>query len=214
MYLSTAHDGLLALDADSGHLHWHRPYNPAYVILHAVNRGVGLGGGKAFIATEDSRLIALDAATGGTLWNAEGYRDIGKSFYSMAAYVCRDEVIIGIGGGDKGALGLVSVFSIRYEKRLWDWQTADPQGSMHITRGFASSANGVVLAGSSDGNFYALDARTGQIKWTFSSGGAVWSDAAIVDGTVYRGSGYDTRVRGTPYDGHNSRLYAFSLDGR
>ena len=43
-------------------------------------------------------------------------------------------------------------------------QTADPQGSRYITDGFVSSANGVVYAGSSGGNFYAMDARTGQIK--------------------------------------------------
>jgi polyvinyl alcohol dehydrogenase (cytochrome) len=94
------------------------------------------------------------------------------------------------------------------------WQTADPQGSNYITDGFVSGANGVVYAGSSGGNFYAMDARTGQIKWTFPSGGAVWSGAAIVDGTVYWGSGYDTRARELPYDGSNNKFYAFSLNGR
>jgi glucose dehydrogenase len=49
-------------DDGGGHLRWHRPYNPAYVILYAVNRGVGLGDGKVFIATQDCHLIALDAA--------------------------------------------------------------------------------------------------------------------------------------------------------
>lgn len=94
------------------------------------------------------------------------------------------------------------------------WQTADPQGSQYITDGFVSSANGVVYAGSSGGNFYAMDARTGQIKWTFSSGGAVWSGAAIVNGVVYWGSGYDTRERKLPYDGNSNKFYAFSLNGR
>ncbi|MFY9793032.1 MAG: PQQ-binding-like beta-propeller repeat protein [Candidatus Sulfotelmatobacter sp.] len=94
------------------------------------------------------------------------------------------------------------------------WQAADPQGSRYITDGFVSSANGVVYAGSSGGNFYAMDARTGEIKWTFPSGGAVWSGAAIVDGVVYWGSGYDTRERKLPYDGNNNKFYAFSLNGR
>jgi polyvinyl alcohol dehydrogenase (cytochrome) len=94
------------------------------------------------------------------------------------------------------------------------WQTADPQGSQYITDGFVSSANGVVYAGSSGGNFYAMDATTGQIKWTFPSGGAVWSGAAIVNGNVYWGSGYDTQARGMPYDGNSDKFYAFTLDGR
>jgi polyvinyl alcohol dehydrogenase (cytochrome) len=94
------------------------------------------------------------------------------------------------------------------------WQTADPQGSAYITGGFVSSANGVVYAGSSGGNFYALDARTGEIKWSFPSGGAVFSGAAIADGSVYWGTGYDTRARKLPYDGNSDKFYAFSLDGR
>jgi alcohol dehydrogenase (cytochrome c) len=128
MYFSTPHGGVLALDAGSGHLRWHRPYNPAYVVLYAVNRGVGLGGGKIFIATQDCRLIALDAATGKRLWNVLGCRDITNSFYSMAAYVYHDEVIVGTGGGDNGTRGLVSAFSIRDGRRLWDWQTIPGPG--------------------------------------------------------------------------------------
>jgi polyvinyl alcohol dehydrogenase (cytochrome) len=85
---------------------------------------------------------------------------------------------------------------------------------MYITDGFVSSANGVVFAGSSGRNFYAMYAKTGEIKWTVPSGGAVWSGAAIVDGTVYWGSGYDTRARDMPYDGNSDKVYAFSLDGR
>jgi alcohol dehydrogenase (cytochrome c) len=128
MFVSTPHGGVLAVDAGSGHLRWHRPYSPAYVILYAVNRGVGLGDGKVFIATQDCHLIALDAATGKTLWNVLGCRDISNSFYSMAAYVYRNEVIVGTGGGDNGTLGLVSAFRISDGKRLWDWQTIPGPG--------------------------------------------------------------------------------------
>jgi polyvinyl alcohol dehydrogenase (cytochrome) len=41
----------------------------------------------------------------------------------------------------------------------------------------------------------------------------VWSGAAIVNGVVYWGSGYDTRERKLPYDGNNNKFYAFSLNG-
>jgi polyvinyl alcohol dehydrogenase (cytochrome) len=59
-----------------------------------------------------------------------------------------------------------------------------------------------------------LDARTGQVEWRFPSGGAVWSGAAIVDGVVYWGSGYDTKARKMTYDGNNNKFYAFSLSVR
>ena len=107
MYLSTPHDGVIALDASNGKLLWQSPYDPKYVLLYAVNRGVGLADGKVFIATQDCRVIALDAATGKSLWNVLGCRDTSNSFYSMAAYVYKNEIILGTGGGDNGTLGLV-----------------------------------------------------------------------------------------------------------
>ncbi|GIM92996.1 outer membrane protein assembly factor BamB family protein [Paractinoplanes toevensis] len=94
------------------------------------------------------------------------------------------------------------------------WQTPDPGGSFDTS--FVSSANGVVYAGSLDPtgtNMYALDARTGQIKWSFASGGSVTGGAAIADGSVYWGSGYcgtQCLVDGTPTI-NNNKLYAFGL---
>lgn len=128
IYVSTAHDGVLALDATTGKLRWQAPYNPSYVLLFAVNRGVGLVDGKVFIATQDCRLIALDATTGKPVWNVQGCRDTSNSFYSMAAYVYKDKVIVGTGGGDNGAIGLVSAFSVKDGSRLWDWQTIPGPG--------------------------------------------------------------------------------------
>ena len=128
MYLSTPHDGVLALDASNGKLRWQTPYNPKYVLLYAVNRGVGFADGNVFIATQDCRVIALDAATGVSRWNVQGCQDTSNSFYSMAAYVYKNQLILGTGGGDDGNLGLVSAFSVKDGKRLWDWQTIPGPG--------------------------------------------------------------------------------------
>jgi alcohol dehydrogenase (cytochrome c) len=128
MFLSTPHEGVLALNAADGKLLWQAAYNPKYVLLYAVNRGVGIGDGKIFIATQDCRVIALDAVTGKQRWNVQGCRDTSNSFYSMAAYVYKDAIILGTGGGDNGTLGLVSAFSIKDGKRLWDWQTIPGPG--------------------------------------------------------------------------------------
>jgi alcohol dehydrogenase (cytochrome c) len=157
MYLSTPHDGVLALNASNGKLLWQTPYNPKYVLLYAVNRGVGLADGKVVIATQDCRVIALDAATGKSLWNVQGCWDTSNSFYSMAAYVYKNKVILGTGGGDNGTLGLVSAFSIMDGKRLWDWQTIPGPG------------------------------HPGHETWPGDSwkhgGGAVWSGMAVDAGT-------------------------------
>ncbi len=73
------------------------------------------------------------------------------------------------------------------------WQTADPAGARDEAP--MTVANGVVYAGSmasgeGTNNMYALDAKTGKILWRFNSGGSVAAGAAVVNGTVYWGSGY------------------------
>ncbi|KUM95981.1 hypothetical protein AQI95_42915 [Streptomyces yokosukanensis] len=100
-----------------------------------------------------------------------------------------------------------------------EWQTADPQGKdgKWLDDSFITHANGVMYAGSSapsGTNMYALDADSGKILWDFASGGSVWGGAAVVDGSVYWGSGYYISNVGEGLSGHNNKLYRFTLDGR
>jgi polyvinyl alcohol dehydrogenase (cytochrome) len=87
------------------------------------------------------------------------------------------------------------------------WQTANPTGAQ--ASGAVTVANGVVYACSMDlaGYMYALDAATGEILWGFASGGSCNAGAAVVNGTVYWGSGYAS-FGGSP----NDKLHAFGLE--
>jgi polyvinyl alcohol dehydrogenase (cytochrome) len=85
------------------------------------------------------------------------------------------------------------------------WQTADPTPGA-IDRGSVSVANGVMYAGSNAGQMYALEASTGNILWSFESGGTVLDGPSIVDGTLFWGSGY-REIQGTG----NNKVFAFSL---
>ncbi|MFL5925974.1 MAG: PQQ-binding-like beta-propeller repeat protein [Gaiellaceae bacterium] len=99
------------------------------------------------------------------------------------------------------------------------WQTADPQ--TETVPGFTnvgvwdlapvSSANGVVYAASmakSGNQMYALDSATGAIVWSFGAGSSVNAAPAIVDGSVYWGSGYSrSGVEGSG----NTELFGFTL---
>jgi polyvinyl alcohol dehydrogenase (cytochrome) len=51
---------------------------------------------------------------------------------------------------------------------------------------------------------YAIDGKTGVIRWSFASGGSVNSAPSIVDGVVYWGSGYDKGF-------NNHKVFAFAL---
>jgi polyvinyl alcohol dehydrogenase (cytochrome) len=99
------------------------------------------------------------------------------------------------------------------------WQVADPQtesvpGFTNVgvwDLGPVSTANGVVYAASmaKTGNeMYALDSATGAIRWAFSPGSSVNAGPAIVDGSVYWGSGYSrSGVEGSG----NTKLFGFAL---
>jgi len=78
------------------------------------------------------------------------------------------------------------------------WQTPNPASAPAM--GPVTSANGVVYGCSLDTNgyMYAIDAATGTVLWGFASGGSCNSGAAVVNGTVYWGSG-------------NNRLFAFEV---
>jgi polyvinyl alcohol dehydrogenase (cytochrome) len=93
------------------------------------------------------------------------------------------------------------------------WETADPfrlsDPLYAIDTSPVTGANGVVYACSMDpqGHMYAIDGETGNILWSFASGGSCNSGAAISGGMVFWGSGYSHLGLGTP----NNKFYAFQL---
>jgi outer membrane protein assembly factor BamB len=64
---------------------------------------------------------------------------------------------------------------------LWSYTTA---GAVDASPAVAA---GVVYAGSTDGNLYALNAKTGAKVWSYPAGGAVYASAAVANGVVYVG---------------------------
>jgi len=87
------------------------------------------------------------------------------------------------------------------------WQVVPENGGS--TSGPVTTANGVVFGCSLDpqGFMYALDGATGDVLWSFPSGGSCLSGAAISGGMVFWGSGYSNFGFGT----FNNKLYAFGL---
>ena len=107
---------------------------------------------------------------------------------------------------------------------LWEVAGANPPASPPLipppfpvtnpiatNQGPVSVANGVVFGGAMDavGTMYAFSAATGDILWSYESGGSVLSGAAISDGSIYWGSGYSNFGLGTP----NHKIYAFTTSG-
>jgi len=86
------------------------------------------------------------------------------------------------------------------------WGPGLGEGFFGHPMGPLTVANGVLFGGSMDraGHMYGLRADTGEIIWSFASGGSVLSAPTIIDGTLYWGSG-------SFYGVDNDELYAFAL---
>ena len=101
------------------------------------------------------------------------------------------------------------------------WQAADPQtenlgpptGTVGVwDLGPATVANGVDYVTSMakvGSDMYALDASDGNVLWSTSAGSSVNAGPAIVNGSVYWGSGYSKSAEGSG----NDKLFAFSIGG-
>jgi polyvinyl alcohol dehydrogenase (cytochrome) len=87
------------------------------------------------------------------------------------------------------------------------WQVADPTPGA-TDMGSVSVANGIVYAASfTTGILYALHALTGAVLWQFESGGSVVDGPAIVNGTLFWGSGYSHIGPGRA----NNKVFALAL---
>ena len=163
---------------------------------------------------------AVDPATGKVVWQTQvgpagvlyGTATDGRRIYAADGDVFGTPYTLGGSGPYAGQTvtgGSWAALDPATGKILW--QTPDPQGAIDIS--FVSAANGVVYGGSlaaTGTDMYALDATTGKILWTFASGGSVTGGTAIVDGSVYWGSGYcGTACFSAPTN--NNKMYAFGL---
>jgi alcohol dehydrogenase (cytochrome c) len=127
MYVTSSHNDVYALDAQTGALKWHFPYKP-HVIAFSANRGVAIGDGKVYEATLDGHLIALDAMTGKPVWNVVAAHDVSNTFFTMQPVPYKNMLLLGASNGDWGGIGYLSAFDAATGKRLWDWKTIPGPG--------------------------------------------------------------------------------------
>jgi polyvinyl alcohol dehydrogenase (cytochrome) len=148
---------------------------------------------------EWSTAVGPGSTIGGIEW---GSASDGERIYAAIANNLHDAYKLAP-RGETATGGSWSALDVRTGKLLW--QTADPTKDA-IDPGAMSVANGVVYAGSFSGFMYAMNARTGNILWSFETGGSVVDGPAIADGVVYWGSGYAHIAPGKA----NNQVFAFA----
>jgi alcohol dehydrogenase (cytochrome c) len=130
MYMTSAND-VFALDARTGRQLWHynRPVSSGLLDDAAShkNRGVAVWQNSVFVETDDAHLLALDARSGGLLWDRE-YADKTKHYGATGApLVVKDLVIVGTSGGDSGVRGFLAAFDAASGNKKWQrWTIPGP----------------------------------------------------------------------------------------
>ena len=133
MYTVQAPNDVVALDAATGRVFWTYPYAPSTLsrpCCGRVNRGLAILGHTLFMGTIDGHLLAIDAKTGGLVWNVAvggAKADAGYGF-TLAPLVVKDKVIVGTVGGEYGVRGFLAALDARTGKEVWRFNTIPGPG--------------------------------------------------------------------------------------
>ena len=177
MYVTTSFDHVYALNAKTGEEYWHYKHAMGPVTTYCCgpnNRGVAVYDDKVYLATLDSKLVALDAKTGSIVWQTQiadptlGYSE------TMAPTAVNGKILIGTNGGEYGIRGFVRAYDAKTGKLIWNFDT--------IAREL-QSACGRPTTPPADDMHRDIAAEKAQLEKTGDPyktlGGAVWQNPAV-----------------------------------
>lgn len=183
------------------------------------------GGGRVLVGAGEKSgdFVTLDRATGAVVWRNHvgpggltGGLQWGSATDGKQIYVAQDNsatLTVGYWAALDPATGVTNWTSTE-PSTGYPFGPKEPYG--YSIEGPVSVANGVMYGCSlspNGPNMFALDATTGQVKWSFASGASCLGGAAIADGNIYWGTGYRAFAPlTTGVAPGQPGLYAFSLD--
>ena len=132
MFIVGPKNEVIAINLTTGRVAWRveRPV-PSSVVscCSRSSRGIAVLGNRIFHNTLDGHLIALDASNGALLFDVEVVDY--KQGYSLtgAPLAVNGMIIVGVGGGDFGARGIVAAYDGQSGERVWQFWTVPEPGS-------------------------------------------------------------------------------------
>ena len=131
LYGTGQNNRAFAIDARTGRAIWRYQRNlpdKLQPCCGMVNRGFAILGNKLFMATLDAHVIALDTKTGNLLWDVTA-ADYHQAYtFTVAPLVVKNEVIVGVSGGEYGVRGFIDAYDADTGKRLWRFNTVPSPG--------------------------------------------------------------------------------------
>jgi alcohol dehydrogenase (cytochrome c) len=131
MFITGPGNNAYALDALTGKQIWHyhkAPPSGLDLCCGEPNRGFAALGDKLFKVNIEGTLVALDARSGGVLWERE-IADYKKGFTSTGApLVVKNKVLVGIAGAEFGTRGFIDAYDANTGERVWRFYTVAAKG--------------------------------------------------------------------------------------
>ncbi len=129
LFLTTGHSYIRALDAATGQLLWEydsKTREQAGILLRMGwgSKGIAYWNGRVFLATQDGRVISLDANTGKVIWEERDFPKEDLRYINGPPRIFDGKLIIGHGGADVHPMrAYVSCYDALSGKRLWKFYT-------------------------------------------------------------------------------------------
>jgi outer membrane protein assembly factor BamB len=143
-----------------------------------VNGAASVIGDTTFVAGCDSVLHVLDARNGKEIFTVDL---VGQA--AATAAIANDRAFIGT------MANTVVGVDLKKKEKIWTFEAPRRQQPFYSS---AATVGELVIAGSRDWKVYALDAKTGAEKWTFTTEGQVDASPVVVGERVYVGCLADT----------------------
>jgi outer membrane protein assembly factor BamB len=182
VYFGSGDGNVYAVDARSGALVW------KFATKDVVHASPAIAYNTVFIGSWDSNLYALDAETGQEKWAFKAGEDPvihNQVGFQSSPAVAEGVVYVGCRDGHVYAIDAAT------GRKRWDYSTS--KSWVNTT---PAVRDGVVYAATSDtGRIFALDAKTGRLKFNIKSQSLIFSSPALAGDLAYIGS-------------HNGKLYA------
>ena len=182
VYFGAGDGNVYAIDAKTGLLQW------KFATGDVVHASPAVAGGVVYIGSYDGNMYAIDADSGQQKWMFKGGQD--PAIHNQVGFQSSPAVVDGtvyVGCRDAHVYALDAATG----RKKWDYPTS--KSWVNVS---PAVRDGLVYAATSDSSrFFALDARTGRLRFNFDAKAYVFSSPALAGPLAYFGS-------------HNGRLYA------
>ncbi|MBV9181165.1 MAG: PQQ-binding-like beta-propeller repeat protein, partial [Acidobacteria bacterium] len=175
VYFGSGDGSIYALDATSGSLKWKFPTGDVVHASPAVSNGM------VFIGSWDRYMYALDASSGKEKWRFKTGED--RVIYNQVGIQSSASVVDGIVYFGCRDSNLYALNAVTGEKN-WIFNN---NGNWVITTP-AVKGDTIYFATSDSALFYALDRRSGAVRFSLNMKWPMFSSPAVVDNMVYIGS--------------------------